>query len=346
MASDSQKSTPRSRRRWFWRVFAACSALGVLALFGAWWLMIRMPGESYHGEPPPLDDEQTRLREQLRRHVEKLAGEIGERNLLRYPQLQQAADYIAEQFAAAGYKPARQTFQARGHTFVNIEAELPGTTNPEAIVVVGAHYDTVPGSPGAGDNASGVAGLLALAEHFADRQPGLTVRFVAFANEEMPYFQSDQMGSWVYARRCRKRQENVVAMLSLETIGYFTNEPYSQHYPAPFGAFYPSEGNFIGVIGNVGSRPLVHRVIESFRRHAQFPSHGGAIPGNVAGVGWSDHWSFWQEGYQAVMITDTALFRYPYYHRPEDTPDKLNYDKMAHVIAGVAAVIAELADAR
>jgi Zn-dependent M28 family amino/carboxypeptidase len=210
-------------------------------------------------------------------------------------------------------------------------------------VIVGAHYDTVPGSPGAGDNASGVAAMLALARRFANRRPARTVRFVAFANEEMPYFQSAEMGSWVYARRCREREENVTAMLSLETIGYFRDEPGSQHYPPPFGAIYPSEGNFIGVIGNVASRPLVHRVIEAFRREARIPSEGGAIPGDVTGVGWSDHWSFWQEGYQAVMITDTALFRYPYYHQPDDTPDKLHYEKITRVVEGVDAAVRELA---
>ncbi len=343
MAPEPANTLRRSPWRWFWRTLLACGLLAAVGLLAAWWIMVRMPGESFHGEPPPLDEDQARLRDQLQRHVDTLAGQIGERNLPHYPQLQQAADYIHQQFTAAGYEAARQEFTARDHAFVNIEAELRGHAAPEEIVVIGAHYDTVPGSPGAGDNASGVAGLLALAERFARRQPSRTVRFVAFANEEMPYFQSAEMGSWVYARRCRQRNENIVAMLSLETIGYFSDAPHSQQYPAPFGAFYPSEGNFIGVIGNVASRPLVHRVIDIFRRHAQVPSQGGAIPGDVAGVGWSDHWSFWQEGYPAVMITDTAIFRYPYYHRPDDTPDKLDYDKMAHVVGGVAAVIDELA---
>ncbi|MBW3596294.1 MAG: M20/M25/M40 family metallo-hydrolase [Planctomycetes bacterium] len=307
--------------------------------------MVRMPGKSFRGEAPPLDDDAAELRDRLRRHVERLAGEIGERNLQRYPQLQEAAAYIAEELEDAGYEVSRQTFTARDHEFVNLEAELRGASRPEEIVIVGAHYDTVPGSPGAGDNASGVAAMLSLARRAKGWKPARTVRFVAFSNEEMPYFQSSDMGSWVYARRCRKRDENIVAMLSLETIGYFRDEPGSQQYPPPFGAFYPSEGNFIGVIGNVASRPLVHRVIESFRRRASIPSEGGAIPADVAGVGWSDHWSFWQEGYPAVMITDTAIFRYPHYHRPTDTPDKLDYEKTARVVEGVEAAVRELAGA-
>jgi Iap family predicted aminopeptidase len=323
----------------------ACGVLGGLGLFAAWWLMVRMPGESYRGQPPPLDDEFLSLRDLLRRHVQKLAGEIGERNLQRYPQLQAAADYIEEELTAAGYQVDRQEFKSRGHTCYNLAAELPGITIPEEIVVIGAHYDSVPGCPGAGDNASGVAAVLALAKRFADQRPARTLRFVAFANEELPYFHTPDMGSWVYAQRCRKENDNIVAMLSLETIGYYSDQSGSQQYPPPFGALYPSEGNFIAVVGNVGSRPLVHRVIAAFRKHAKFPSEGGAIPGETPGVGWSDHWSFWQEGYQAVMITDTALFRYPYYHHPEDTPDKLNYDHMARVLDGVRAVVEEIVEA-
>jgi Zn-dependent M28 family amino/carboxypeptidase len=320
-------------------------AFGLLAaatLLLAWWMMIRMPGQSYRGEPPPLDDELANLRDQLRRHVEKLAGEIGERNLQYYPQMQQAADYVEQEFAEAGYRVSRQEYKVRGHAFHNIEAELPGGFRSDEIIVVGAHYDSVFGSPGAGDNASGVAALLLIAKHFAERQPERTLRFVAFANEEPPFFQTPDMGSWVYARRCRSRDENIAAMLSLETIGYFRNEPGSQAYPPPFGALYPSEGNFIAIIGNVGSRPLVHRVLAAFRRRAKFPSEGGAIPADIPGAGWSDHWSFWQEGYQGVMITDTALFRYPYYHSAEDTPDKLDYDHMARVVDGVQAAVTEL----
>jgi Zn-dependent M28 family amino/carboxypeptidase len=325
------------------RLFLASGLFAAGACFAAWRLMIHMPGESYREAPPPLDEDLTLLREQLHRHVQKLAGDFGERNLRRYPQLMQAARYIEEELTAAGYPVTRQEYEARGHAFYNIEAEATGAIHPEEIILVGAHYDSVPGSPGAGDNASGVAALLAIARRMSGEQPARTLRFVAFANEEMPYFQSLDMGSSVYARRSRARNENIVAMLSLETIGFYSDTPGSQRYPAPFGVIYPDEGNFIGVIGNVASRPLVHQVIAAFRRRASFPSEGGALPGDVSGVGWSDQWSFWEEGYPAVMITDTAVFRYPYYHSPEDTPDKLNYDAMAHVVDGVQAAIVELA---
>lgn len=306
-------------------------------------MMIDMPGESFRGELPKLSEPQTTLRDQLQRDVEKLALDIGERNIDRLPALNAAADFIQQQFQAAGYDVARQTYTVRGVKCFNVEVELRGTEQPDEIVVIGGHYDSVVGTPGANDNASGTAAVLALARRFADSQPRRTLRFVAFTNEEPPYFQNDDMGSWVYAHRCRQRNENVVAMISLETIGYYSDEPGSQSYPPPLNLFYPSAGNFIAVVGNVGSRPLVHQVIESFRRHGQFPSEGGAVPGDIEGVGWSDHWSFWQEGYQAVMITDTAPFRYAYYHQPGDTPDKLNFDHMARVVDGLTGVVRDLA---
>ena len=170
-----------------------------------------------------------------------------------------------------------------------------------------------------------------------------TVRFVLFANEEPPFFQTADMGSLVYAKRCRQRGENIVAMLSVETIGYYSERPGSQQYPPPMGLLYPSTGDFIGFVGNVKSRHLVRELVGSFRRHAQFPSEGAALPGSMTGVSWSDQWAFWQEGYPAVMVTDTAPFRYPYYHHPADTPDRLDYERMARVVDGLRAVLVDLA---
>lgn len=205
-----------------------------------------------------------------------------------------------------------------------------------------AHYDTVIGTPGANDNSSGVAATLALARRFAKRNTDRTLRFVAFVNEEPPYFQTDQMGSRVYAQRCRQRRENVVSMLSLETIGYYDDTPGTQDYPPPFGLLYPSEGNFIGFVGNTESGDLVRQAVAAFRRNEKFPAEGGALPGEIPGVGFSDQWSFWQEGYPALMVTDTAMFRYPHYHEPEDTIDKVNFDRTARVVRGLEKVVAEL----
>ncbi|HYQ17561.1 MAG TPA: M28 family peptidase, partial [Polyangiaceae bacterium] len=156
-------------------------------------------------------------------------------------------------------------------------------------------------------------------------------------------FQTQAMGSWVYAWRCNQRNEKIVAALSLETIGYFTSKPNSQKYPEPFGMIYPTEGNFIGVIGNVGSRQLVRQIVAAFREHGQFPSEGAAIPANIVGVGWSDHWSFWQTGYPALMVTDTALFRDPNYHQLSDTIDKLDFERLTRVVLALQATVLDLA---
>jgi Zn-dependent M28 family amino/carboxypeptidase len=283
------------------------------------------------------------LRDALRKDVEKLAGEIGERNIARYQALSAAANYLEASLAQSGYDARRQGYELAGFTCDNIEVEIQGTERGDEIVIIGAHYDSVEGSPGANDNATGTAAVLGLARLFAGERTSRTVRFVEFVNEEPPYFRSSRMGSAVYARHCRKRSENIVAMLSLETIGYYSDEKGSQVYPFPFGLIYPSTGDFIGFVGNTRSRSLVRDVVASFRRHTKHPSEGGALPTFVPGIDLSDQWAFWREGYPGVMVTDTAPFRYPYYHTRQDTPDKVHYDRLARVVAGLGRVVADLA---
>lgn len=336
------KPKPRRLHRWLLGCLAILVLLVLMVAVAIWQGMLQMPGESFQGElPPPAKPQWTRA-QVLRRDVEHLAVTIGERNIECYPELVQAAEFIEREFRRADYEVSFQQYEVDDLKCRNIEVEIPGADRRDEIVIVGGHYDSVVGTPGANDNASGTAATLALAREFAGTKPARTLRFVAFVNEEPPYFQNNDMGSLVYARRCRQRGENIVAMLSLETIGYYSDEPGSQQYPPLVGAFYPSEGNFIGVVGNMGSRRLVRKVVESFRTNAEFPCEGAALPGAITGVGWSDHWSFWQEGYPAVMITDTAPFRYPYYHHPEDTPDKIDFERMARVVDGLEKVIAEL----
>ena len=190
-----------------------------------------------------------------------------------------------------------------------------------------------------------MAAVLVLARKFARRKSERTLRFVAFVNEEPPYFQTENMGSWVYAKRCRQRAEKIASMLSLETIGCYSDIPGSQQYPKPFNLLYPSTGNFIGFVGNVASAELVQQVVGTFRRAEPFPSEGAALPEAVSGAGFSDHWSFWQEGYPGVMVTDTAMFRYPHYHGPGDTIDKIDFERMARVVRGLEKVIGALTEA-
>ena len=296
-----------------------------------------MPGKNI-SSAAPLSPEEIDLRAELKSDVQTLAGEIGERNMARYPQLNAAADFIEDSFSRAGLHPRRDSYEVRGQACHNIEAEIPGT-RPN-VVLIGAHYDSVFGSPGANDNGSGVAALLALARRFAGKPAQQTLRFVAFVNEEPPYFLTEQMGSLVYAGRCKARGDRISAMISLETIGYFSDAPHSQTYPAlGLGVFYPTVGNFIGFVSNVHSRALLRRSITLFRKHAKIPSEGAALPSFVPGVSWSDQWAFWQHGYPGIMITDTAPFRYPHYHSATDTPDKLDYDRFALVVSGMQKVI-------
>ena len=208
----------------------------------------------------------------------------------------------------------------------------------------GAHFDAVVNSPGADDNASGVAGTLALARMFRAQPQARTLRFVMFVNEEPPAFWPPLVGSWVYAKQCRANNDNIVAMISLESIGYYSDQPGSQKYPRPLNWLYPDTGDFIAFVSNWSSRGLNKRAIRVFREHTKFPSEGGSPPGWLPGVGWSDHWSFWQEGYPAIMITNTAAFRNPNYHTPMDTADPLDYERMARVMEGVEAVVRDLAN--
>jgi Peptidase family M28 len=322
------------------------AVVAIFALF--WWFGVRMPGKNI-SNAAPLSSAEIELRGELIADVQTLAGEIGERNMARYPELNAAADFIENSFFRAGLQPRRDSYDLHGRLCHNIEAEIPAAqraagAKPPPIILIGAHYDSVFGSPGANDNGSGVAAMLALARRFAGKPAQHTLRFVAFVNEEPPYFLREQMGSFVYAGRCKDRGDRISAMISLETIGYFSDAPHSQTYPAPgLGVFYPSVGNFIGFVSNVPSRNLLRRTIGLFRKHAKIPSEGAALPAFIPGVSWSDQWSFWQHGYPGIMITDTAPFRYPHYHRATDTPDKLDYDRFALVVSGMEQVIQELA---
>jgi Zn-dependent M28 family amino/carboxypeptidase len=304
-----------------------------------------MPGDSHTGALPPLSTEQTLLGNRLVQHVTVLADTIGERNIWHHSALEAAASYIEETLQQLGYSVDSQTFNAEGKIVRNLEAEITGSQRPDEIIIIGAHYDSVQGSPGANDNASGVAALLEIARQLAGTNPARTLRFVAFVNEEPPFFYTEQMGSLIYARRAFEQGDNIVAMLSLETIGYYDDAKGSQHYPMPlYSLFYPDTGNYIAFISNLSSHTLLLQSLGSFRQHTPFPSEGIAAPGWLTGIHWSDHWAFWKQGYPALMVTDTALFRYPYYHTASDTPDKVNYPHLARVVAGLARVTTDLAN--
>jgi Zn-dependent M28 family amino/carboxypeptidase len=286
------------------------------------------------------------LEERLRRHVRVLAQEIGERHVWRPRALRATADYIRAELGALGLPVAAQSYETHGVRCENIETEIPGSRRAREILLVGAHYDSVVGSPGADDNASGVAGLIELARSLRDIRPDRTLKLVAFVNEEPPFFFFEQMGSNVYATAARARGDDIRIMLSLEMLGCYSAEPGSQAYPPCLKWFYPTRGNFIGFVSNLRSRRALAEVTDAFRAHCDFPAERLAAPAFLPGVAWSDQLSFWRAGYPGVMVTDTALYRYPHYHRATDTADRLRYPEMAQVAQGLARALAALACAR
>ncbi len=286
-----------------------------------------------------------RLADKLMSHVTVLSEEIGERNAGRYSALERAGAYIEESFRQMGYAPESQFYELEGRPYRNIYVTLPGNRLPEEFIVVGAHYDTVPGTPGADDNASGVAGLLELAGLFAGKTQARTLRFIAFTNEEPPYFRSRKMGSRVYARAARERGEKITAMLCLEMIGYFSDQKGSQSYPLPLMRLaYPDAANFIAVVGDLRSRTLVKRVARGLASQTGVGVESLATFTFVPGIDFSDHYSFYKEGYRAVMITDTAFYRNTHYHMSSDRAATLDYRAMAHVVEGLRHSLLDLAE--
>jgi hypothetical protein len=242
-------------------------------------LNLRMPGKTHAGPLPPFTDEERALAAELRRDVEVIATEIGERNAFRPQAYLQAMVYLEAELEKAGYAVRRHTFEAAGQPCTNLDVELPGTTHAGEVIVIGAHYDSIRGCPAANDNGSGVAATLALARRFSGKPRARTIRLALFANEEPPFYWTDLMGSFVYAKACKQRGDNIIAMLTPETIGYYRDEPGSQQYPLPAAALgYPAAGNFIMFVGMYESRALVQRCVGSFRQHCPSPQRARPSP--------------------------------------------------------------------
>ena len=314
-------------------------------------------GEAGAAEPNPA------VEERLRAHVRFLSETIGPRcgaDDETHQQLEAAWRYLQSNLELLLLRRddrslVLQRYEHGGRLYSNIAVEIPGTA-PEELVVIGAHYDSHCGSsgphtPGADDNASGVAALLELARRFDARQRaepdllGRSVRFVAFTNEEPPTFQTGAMGSLLYAQQSRERGERIHAMLSLEMLGYYSDDPGSQQVPSGLGRLLstlPERGDFLAFVGNLASRQLMADAVEAFRRGTSLPADGVAAP-LIPQLGWSDHWAFWKQGYPAVMVTDTAMLRNPHYHAASDTWDTLDYHRMAQAVDGLEEVIVTLA---
>ncbi len=295
------------------------------------------------GEAQPCGARDVTMR-RLEAHVRRLAGEIGERNVFRPRALHAAAEYIETEWRRQGYEVTSQSYDAYGVPCANLEATRPGRARPDEVLLIGAHYDSISGGPGANDNASGVAALLEVSRLFVNATPKITVRFVAFVNEEPPFFMTPLQGSAVYAKAARSRGDDIRLMVALETIGCYRHQPKSQGYPPLFRLFYPGKGDFIGFVSDFRSRRVMRQAARIFRARSNFPLEHTATFRFIPGVAWSDHLPFWRRGYRAFMVTDTAFYRYPYYHTAEDTPEKLAYPELARVTEGLVLTFSALAE--
>ncbi|MCL4132795.1 UNVERIFIED_CONTAM: hypothetical protein GTU68_052800, partial [Idotea baltica] len=285
--------------------------------------------------------EQRPLSRNLQNHVEKIVTEFSPRDYLNPKTLEKLAVFLRDSFSKAGGKASLQKFKVDKVKYSNVVATFGPPTKDR--IIIGAHYDTAGPLPGADDNASGVAGLIELAKLLKDVKLSTRVELVAFALEEPPFFASENMGSAFHARSLREQGASVVGMLSLEMIGYFSSSPNSQEFPtAELKNSFPSIGNFIGVVGKKGEEEFIHCVSTALRQGESLEVSEYAGPTDLMEIQFSDHLSYWREGFRALMITDTAFLRNKNYHTSEDTPEKLNYEQMAKVVRGVFDAIISL----
>ncbi|MEQ1576654.1 MAG: M28 family peptidase [Hyphomicrobium sp.] len=322
-------------------LFAAVAMLAIVA--SAVWYSIVFPRQPFKGPLPALEHEDVRLAHSLQEHVTAVASQP--HNIEYYDALEAAAHYIERSLIQFGLKPQAQIFAVADKSVRNIEVvwEPVDATPVTPSIIIGAHYDSPGDAPGANDNGTGVAAALELAHRLANFTPAThRLRLAFWVNEERPYGKTPDMGSWQHAKALKDSRENIEGMIALETIGYFSNEPNSQDFPVPFGLIYPKKGNFIAFVGLPGSRSFLHRALGHFRSHTQFPSIGGVAPGFLEGIDLSDHWAFHHFGFPAMMVTDTAPFRNPYYHELDDLPENVDYESLARVTRGLEKMLRKL----
>jgi Peptidase family M28 len=272
----------------------------------------------------------------LEAHVRMLSQNFHPRNSDHVQNLNLTAAYIAKHFNQAGGLVTEQTFEVDGQIYKNIRARFESHTTP--LLVIGAHYDSHDITPGADDNASGVAGLIELAYLLGKNPPNRAVELVAYTLEEPPYFRTDHMGSAVHAESLRTSGLLVEMMISLEMIGYFKDEPNSQSYPIPLLSWlYPTTGNYISIIGRPSDKQPVKTLKQAMYGASSLAVQSINAPRFIHGLDFSDHLNYWDRGYPAVMVTDTSFNRNPHYHKLTDTYEKLDYKRMAQVVVGVFA---------
>jgi len=328
----------------------ALTVLGVFILllvflFFSYWYLIECEG-NWSGEPLEKNGKfnLTKIQGELESDLAFIQG-LGPRNSMsdnNYVQLLKCETWIEQRWKSQGYAVRRQTFSFDGRDYSNLELEIRGRVSPSEIIVVSAQYDTLPDSPGANNNGSGMAILFQLSQLFKKHAPDRTLRLLNFVNEEDPFFGTEKMGSFQYAKRCRQQGEDIRVMLSLDALGVYRDEPGSQRLPFPFSLFYPDRGNFLAFIGNLQSRKFMVEVSKGFKKGSSFPIKVGVGPEWAKGAAWSDHSSFWKFGYPGIMVTDTGGFRSPSHTTKEDTMEKLNFEAMSRIVLGMYTCAVDL----
>jgi Zn-dependent M28 family amino/carboxypeptidase len=311
----------------------------VIGLLLAIWVGVSQPILGPFGEP---SEGFSASPANLKAHVQKISQDFFPRDSEHPENLSKVAHYILNELQQYSTDVAEQKYRVETKEFKNIIAKFGPST--KRVIVIGAHYDACEELPGADDNASGVAGLLELARYLKMHPPvHVAVQLVAYSTEEPPHFRTVGMGSVVHAQSLKTEGMEVLGMASLEMIGYFSEAAGSQSFPIPLlKLFYPSRGNFIAIVSNFDSYGLTGKFKKAMTGASDLPVYSMNGPSMLRGVDFSDHMNYWKLGYQAVMVTDTAFFRNEAYHTAQDTFDRLNYDKMAKVVEGVAAAIQSL----
>ena len=337
----------KDERMYSFSVLVALLVIGGLALCS----FVVLPLQPLTTPLPSLDDDQRASALRLEAHVRGVASVP--HNIEHFAALEDTARYIEATLRGYGAFPISAVYDAGGQSVRNIEvifepAARGSKVQNSGTLVVGAHYDSADDSPGAHDNGTGVAALLELARDLCRSPEVFTsrLRLVFFVNEEQPYGKTDNMGSLRHARQLHASGEHVTGMIALETLGYFSNKPGSQKLPAPFKWLYPDRGNFVAFIGLPGSRAFLARAVRHFRAAHVFPSTGTIAPAWIEGADHSDHWAYHHMGVPAIMITDTAPYRNPFYHQVWDTPDTVDYESLARIVSGLRAMTRDLACAR
>jgi len=300
-------------------------------------------GWKFWGQDRECAEQSATVVNDLKNHVINLSHELGHRDIFKGNKhnLEATADYISRHFKKHGYEVSYQEYAVAGVMAKNIIAEKTGSKEPKEIIICGAHYDSN-ANPGADDNASGIAGLLELAKRMGKKETARTLRFVAFTNEEPPFFKTKDMGSMIYAATLVKKKENIKVAIIFDMLGYYSEEPFSQKYPPLIGPFFPNKANFIAQISNSKSSDIANQIDEAFRQKSHLPLQTIVLPSFVPGVDYSDHYSFWINNYRAVMFTDTAFYRNKNYHKASDTYETLNYPYMAELMDGLENALIKL----